>query len=177
MCPSYAFKCSLDCVPTACRSRNLWISKGLGAYSRAAVRDLNIITSLAHRIALIATNPQPARNSQSLLSHFSDAAARARNRLHSYNHALDDSMLPHPESHFTQELFHAEMLCARGKIFQVSFLTYWLFLAFLPYQTSLSQALADSEDLTGTQLKQKAKSLVLQVAAVVLMRICLFHRN
>ena len=119
MCPSYAFKCSLDCVPTACRSRNLWISKGLGAYSRAAVRDLNIITSLAHRIALIATNPQPARNSQSLLSHFSDAAARARDRLHSYNHALDDSMLPHPESHFTQDLFHAEMLCARGKIFQV----------------------------------------------------------
>jgi hypothetical protein len=55
--------------------------------------------------------------------------------------------------------------------------TFVSFLALLPYQTSLSQTLADSEDLTGTQLKQKAKSLVLQVAAVVLMHIGLFHRN
>ncbi len=143
------------------------------------MRDIHTITSLAHRIALIATNPHPARNSQSLVSHFSDAAARARDRLISYNHALDGSMLAHPESHFTQELFHAEMLCARGKLLQVfaRFSHFFCFascfsLTFLPTNlfaaNPLLQSLSDSEDVTGTQLKQKARSLVLQVAAVVL---------
>jgi hypothetical protein len=43
-------------------------------------------------------------------------------------------MLAHPESHFTLELFHAEMLCARGKLLQVfaRFSHFFvLFLAFL----------------------------------------------
>jgi hypothetical protein len=81
---------------------------------------LNTIRSLARRIAAIATDPHPPRNSKLLLDHLSETAAQARNRIHSYNHELDDSMLAHPDGHFTQILFHAEMLCARGKVFKVS---------------------------------------------------------
>jgi hypothetical protein len=91
----------------------------LGADSRAAVRDLNTITSLANRIARVATDPKPAPNSRQLLAHLTAAAARIRDRFHSYNHELDGSMLAHPDGHFTEELFEAEMLCARGKIFLV----------------------------------------------------------
>jgi hypothetical protein len=112
----------LDCSRAALRSRFSLSHQGLGAESRAAVRDLNTITSLARRIALIATNPHPPRNSQKLLAHLSEAAARARDRLHHYNMELDDSMLAQPQGHFTQALFHAEMLCARGEIFKVKHL-------------------------------------------------------
>ena len=93
--------------------------QGLGAESRAAVRDLNTVTSVARRIARIATNPTPPPNSRRLLATLGDAAARARDRLHHYNVELDDSMLAQPQGHFTQALFHAEMLCARGEIFKV----------------------------------------------------------
>jgi len=55
-----------------------------------------------------------------MVAYYSEAAARARDRFLSYNHKLDGSMLAHPEGHFTQSLFHAEMLCARGEIYKVS---------------------------------------------------------
>lgn len=128
------------------------------------MRDLHTITSLARRIARIATNPNPPPNSKQLLSHLSEAAVKARNRFHAYNHELDDSMLALPQVHFTQMLFHAEMLCQRGKIYKV----FVVFLsAFSPFNSFCSknacQALADSEDASATLLKEKARELALQV--------------
>jgi len=117
---------------------------GLGSDSHAAVRDLQTMMSLAHRIARIASNPKGAPNSAHLLKFLTEAAVRARSRFNSFYHELDGSMLAHPEGHFTQALFHAEMLCARGLMFK---------------------ALANSEDATATRLKERARGLVLQVKA------------
>ena len=75
--------------------------------------------SLAQRIARIATSSKPAPNSAHLLKYLTEAAVRARSRFNSFYHELDGSMLAHPEGHFTQALFHAEMLSARGQLFKV----------------------------------------------------------
>ena len=93
--------------------------------------------SLAQRIARIATSSKPAPNSAHLLKYLTEAAVRARSRFNSYYHELDGSMLAHPEGHFTQALFHAEMLSARGQLFKV--LPRWLH----PYHVFPTLFLAD----------------------------------
>ena len=90
---------------------------GCGISSRCARLEHSHELGASNRSHRNKSHPPP--NSRRLLATLGDAAARARDRLHHYNVELDDSMLAQPQGHFTQALFHAEMLCARGEIFKV----------------------------------------------------------